>query len=34
MLPAEPHHVELIGPVTMRVDFYDHAPVAWETGSD
>lgn len=25
--PDEPHHVELLGPVTMRVDFYDHAPV-------
>ena len=32
VLPAEAHHVELIGPVTMRVDFYDHEPVGWKAG--
>jgi len=26
VLPCEPHHVEVIGPVEMRVDFYDHSP--------
>jgi hemoglobin len=25
--PDEPHHVELIGPVSMQVDFFDHKPV-------
>lgn len=25
--PDEPHHVELVGPVSMRVDFYDHEPI-------
>ncbi|MEG3177725.1 DUF1971 domain-containing protein [Sphingomonas sp. RB3P16] len=24
--PDEPHHVEVIGPVTVRIDFYDHEP--------
>lgn len=24
--PDEPHHVEVIGPVSMQVDFYDHKP--------
>lgn len=24
--PDEPHHVEIIGAVTLRVDFYDHEP--------
>ncbi|WP_420145185.1 DUF1971 domain-containing protein [Sphingobium sp.] len=25
--PDSPHHVELMGPVSLRVDFYDHQPV-------
>ncbi|WP_342454790.1 DUF1971 domain-containing protein [Sphingomonas sp. H160509] len=25
--PDEPHHVEVIGPVSMQVEFYDHQPV-------
>ena len=25
--PDEPHHVELVGRVSMRVDFYDHEPI-------
>ncbi len=24
--PDAPHHVELIGPVMLRIDFFDHAP--------
>ena len=24
--PDEPHHVEVLGPVMVRIDFYDHAP--------
>ena len=27
VLPDEPHHVELTGPVSVRIDFYDHEPV-------
>jgi tellurite resistance-related uncharacterized protein len=25
--PDEPHYVELVGPVRVQVDFYDHEPV-------
>lgn len=25
--PDQPHHVELLGPVTLRIDFFDHEPV-------
>jgi tellurite resistance-related uncharacterized protein len=24
--PREPHHVEPVGPMRMRVEFYDHKP--------
>lgn len=24
--PDEPHHVEVVGPVSVRIDFYDHEP--------
>lgn len=26
VLPDDPHHVTLLGPVAMQVEFYDHAP--------
>lgn len=25
--PDEPHYVERVGPVTLRIDFFDHLPV-------
>ena len=25
--PDEPHHVEVVGPVSMQIDFFDHKPV-------
>ncbi|MFA7441618.1 MAG: DUF1971 domain-containing protein [Sphingomonadaceae bacterium] len=28
LLPEQPHHVEVIGPVKMRVDFYHQDPDA------
>ncbi|RVT90919.1 DUF1971 domain-containing protein [Sphingomonas crocodyli] len=30
--PDEPHHVELMGPMRMRVDFFDHEPTLLEDG--
>lgn len=27
VMPAQPHLVEPLGDMTLRVDFYDHAPV-------